>query len=83
MEANTPTPLQPTTDSNQSSAAVSKPQTIRAFEAALRGLGFSRAEAAAIAARGYRASLSAESQERDEMDELAAAAENFKNAFKL
>ena len=83
VESNTPTSLQPTTDSNQSSAAVSKPATIREFEAALRGIGFSRAEAAAIAANGYKASLTAEALEREEMDELTAAVEGFKNAFKF
>lgn len=83
MTVANPTSTQPTTDDNQSGVAASKPQTIREFEAVLRGIGFSRAEATAIAARGFKASLSIEAQRAEELDELTAAIEKFKSSFKI
>lgn len=57
------------------SAAVSsaKPQTIREFENALHGLGFSRRESRVIAERGFKAARTAgdESEECAQLDELA------------
>jgi len=49
-------------------ASKSKPQTLREFETALRGLGFSRSEAKAISKGGFRAALTAE--EEDESKQL-------------
>lgn len=73
--ATNPTPEQPKVDTNQPGAAVSKPQTIREFEAAMRGLGFSRAEAAAIATRGFKTASDADAIESDLLAELATAAQ--------
>lgn len=49
-----------------------KPQTIREFETALRGLGYSSREAKAIANRGFKATRSELNDLADKLTELAA-----------
>ena len=51
-------------------AAAPKPQTIREFERALRGLGFSQRESASIAKGGFKALVLDEPEE--DLSELAA-----------
>lgn len=82
MTVATPTPLQPNAEAIQPGAAASKPQTVREFEAALRGIGFSRAESTAIASRGFKASMTPEAAQAETLDELVAVIESFKNSFK-
>lgn len=53
-------------------AAKSKPQTIREFERALRGLGYSQREAASIAKGGFKALGNAEQEALAELAELIA-----------
>jgi hypothetical protein len=49
-----------------------KPKTIREFETALRGLGFSAREAKAIANRGFKATRDDLNELADKLTELAA-----------
>lgn len=62
-----------TTDPNGLDAAApgvkSKPQTIREFERALRGLGYSQRESASIAKGGFKA---IGNDEPEDLSELAA-----------
>lgn len=73
-------PTQPTEDS-QPTAAVSKPQTIREFETALRDLGYSRAEAKSIANNGFKG-FNADDSESEQLDQLTGALRNLTQTFK-
>lgn len=58
----------------------SKPQTLRDFERALRDIGYSRGEAAAIAKGGFKA-VQADAVS-EQLDDLAAELRRFAETFK-
>lgn len=67
---------------DQQQAAVSKPQTIREFEAAMRKLGFSRSEASAIASKGFKSAVTAESDDSEQLQALEDAVHALTKQFK-
>lgn len=70
-------PIGPAGLHTSAQAKSSKPQTIREFERAMRELGYSQREAAAIAKHGFKAVNASASVEEDraKMAELAALIE--------
>jgi hypothetical protein len=52
--------------------AKARPTTVREFERALRDLGYSKSESAAIARSGFKAAATDADDDTDELEELAA-----------
>ncbi|MFS0754602.1 hypothetical protein ABC383_07875 [Noviherbaspirillum sp. 1P10PC] len=75
------TPTMQHAESTQPHAAASKPQTIREFEVAMRALGYSRAEAKAIASAGFKG-FKPDDAVSDQFDELADALRSLTQSFK-
>lgn len=69
-----------TANTGASSAKSAKPQTIREFESALLGLGFSKRESKAVASGGFKAIHPTE-QLSEQLSELAQAIARYQSIF--
>jgi len=65
----------------EAAAPKSKPQTLRDFERALRGLGYSRSEASAIARGGFMAAQAADGSDGKQLEELKDAIRRIADVF--